>query len=420
MNRKTFVTNWVGIMANKVVNDVKKMSYEERIKVLFDLLDERQRRLIAGTEAEMLGRGGVVSIAKLTGLSPSTVARGVKELRNGIKIEPGGRVRAKGGGRKGKKDQYPQLASDIRKLWNKTVDKGISFKSFGDLVREEGYDVGDATIGSILKELKVRPRKRIGAKKKPAMSREDIKERRNYQQNVFTQKARDFLARGLPVITLSTKVEVVGAQQKRVPKKNSPVAGACSLEEVLTAVSGPSVARLIPRDGSCNLSFHRGWTNLDIYGDAGAFAINALRYWWQSFGASVYEDAKEILICIQDRGENVDLFNYELQKWCNAVGGLTIHVCQVPQGLNQWNKLEHRFISLAPGAHEVQDEKLTVVTMVNELSLNVKLSECEVSAYLDTEDYKKPQRKVSQKAISNVKIQRDGVYGHWNYSLPSL
>jgi len=60
-------------------------------------LDERQRRLWLGVEAEALGGGGVSVVARATGADVKTVRRGEAEIESGA--EPGGRVRGPGGGR---------------------------------------------------------------------------------------------------------------------------------------------------------------------------------------------------------------------------------------------------------------------------------------------------------------------------------
>ena len=43
-------------------------------------LDERQRRLLLGTEAVEVGWGGVKAVAAATGAHPDTVARGKREI----------------------------------------------------------------------------------------------------------------------------------------------------------------------------------------------------------------------------------------------------------------------------------------------------------------------------------------------------
>ena len=66
--------------------------------LFFSLLDEQQRRLYAGLEAQKLGYGGNRKIAEFLGLDVHTVARGREELfSERVHRE---RVREKGGGRK--------------------------------------------------------------------------------------------------------------------------------------------------------------------------------------------------------------------------------------------------------------------------------------------------------------------------------
>lgn len=62
-------------------------------------LDEKNRRRFAGLWASQLGYGGVQAVARITGLSRTTITRGQQEVAAN---EPAtqGRVRAPGGGRK--------------------------------------------------------------------------------------------------------------------------------------------------------------------------------------------------------------------------------------------------------------------------------------------------------------------------------
>ena len=43
------------------------------------LVDERQRRLLAGSVAKMLGRGGLIAVANAAGMSRSTVGDGIHD-----------------------------------------------------------------------------------------------------------------------------------------------------------------------------------------------------------------------------------------------------------------------------------------------------------------------------------------------------
>jgi hypothetical protein len=71
-----------------------------RFEVLLPHLDERRRRLLMGSEARLLGHGGVRAVARVAGASETTVRRGVFELETGEDVVAAGRIRRPGGGRK--------------------------------------------------------------------------------------------------------------------------------------------------------------------------------------------------------------------------------------------------------------------------------------------------------------------------------
>ncbi len=71
----------------------------ERFAALSPHLSERERRLLAASEARAAGYGGIAAVAAATGIAPSTIGRGLKELAAPDKFDPD-RVRRPGGGRK--------------------------------------------------------------------------------------------------------------------------------------------------------------------------------------------------------------------------------------------------------------------------------------------------------------------------------
>src|SRR4051812_3009901 len=58
---------------------------------LFDELSERSRRRWAAVEAVSLGRGGIAAVSAATGVAPSTIRRGVRELNGGSQVRDGRR-----------------------------------------------------------------------------------------------------------------------------------------------------------------------------------------------------------------------------------------------------------------------------------------------------------------------------------------
>jgi hypothetical protein len=72
--------------------------------LLLSQLDEKQRRRFVAVLAEQVGlkHGGVLVLAKITGMSEKTIRRGLHELRAGLEGEAMGRIRRPGAGRPSK------------------------------------------------------------------------------------------------------------------------------------------------------------------------------------------------------------------------------------------------------------------------------------------------------------------------------
>lgn len=76
------------------------------ILLFMSSLNEKQRRLYAGLESSLIGRGGDRHLAKLTGLSVHTVAKGRRELEE--RDLDLARIRRPGGGRKPVEKKRPK------------------------------------------------------------------------------------------------------------------------------------------------------------------------------------------------------------------------------------------------------------------------------------------------------------------------
>jgi hypothetical protein len=74
-------------------------SVRQKWRLLKATMDERARRLWAGTEAGALGHGGVAAVARATGMAISTVRKGRDEARKGARPEDVVKVRRSPGKR---------------------------------------------------------------------------------------------------------------------------------------------------------------------------------------------------------------------------------------------------------------------------------------------------------------------------------
>jgi hypothetical protein len=85
-----------------------------KFETIFPHLDERQRRLLMGAEARVLGHGGIAAVARAAGVREATVSAGVDELDAGAQVL--GRARRPGGGRRRLADLDPGLVPALLAL----------------------------------------------------------------------------------------------------------------------------------------------------------------------------------------------------------------------------------------------------------------------------------------------------------------
>lgn len=141
------------------VSDEVRGQLAVKFGVLFPHLDERQRRLLLGAEARILGYGGIRAVARAAQVSETTVRKGVHDLEAGE--EPLGRVRRPGGGRKKVADLDPGLRRALLALVEPD-ERGDpmsplrwTVKSTRTLAAEltrQGHKVSADTVGDLLRE----------------------------------------------------------------------------------------------------------------------------------------------------------------------------------------------------------------------------------------------------------------------------
>jgi DeoR/GlpR family transcriptional regulator of sugar metabolism len=94
---------------------VQERARELRLKLagVLPLMNELQRRILVAAEARAYGRGGVQTLAQITGMSRETIYRGLQDLRTKSK-KPSGRIRRPGAGAR----SCAISRRDWLRLWN--------------------------------------------------------------------------------------------------------------------------------------------------------------------------------------------------------------------------------------------------------------------------------------------------------------
>jgi hypothetical protein len=382
------------------------------------LLDERARRLMAGSEALAIGRGGVAAVSRATGLARTTVARGVEDVRAGD--HPGrGRVRRPGAGRPPIEQRDPTLRADLEALIEPTTrgdpESPLRWttRSVRNLAAElvrQGHAVSHQTVSELLHEMGYS----LQANRKvlEGTSHPD----RDAQFRHINEAVQLQLALGQPVISVDTKKKELVGPFRNVGKELRPRG---EPERVLMhdfVIDDADHGRVSPY-GVYDLAANEAWVSVGVDHDTAAFAVESIRRWWRSMGEALYPDATRLLVTADAGGSNgarLRLWKLELQGLADETG-LEIAVCHFPPGTSKWNKIEHRLFSAITqnwrGKPLVSHE-----TVVNLIAATTTRTGLKVRSGLDTGDYPKGV-KVGDAEMETLYLQRDAFHGDWNYTL---
>lgn len=387
---------------------------------LKDSLDERSRREWAASEALALGYGGIAMVYRTTGIAPSTIGKGIRELRarERVQAERTGprRVRKPGGGRKKKVDTEPDFQQDLERLVDSTTrgepDSPLRWtcKSLRRLAEElvaQGHTVSYRTVGRLLKVLGYRlqaNRKTLEGGRHPD---------RNAQFEYINEKTKEQLAKGHPAISVDTKKKELVGNYKNTGRELCP-AGKPEKVDVYDFVG--ELGRANPY-GVYDIGEDAAWVSVGISSDTAEFAVEAIRRWHDSMGYERYANRGELLItadCGGSNGYRVRLWKLELQRLADA-WGIPITVCHFPPGTSKWNKIEHRLFSFI--AMNWRGKPLVNYTTIVSLIAATRTTKgLEVRCELDENTYEKG-RKVADAEMATINLCPHEFHGEWNYTI---
>ena len=387
----------------------------QKWRLLKATLDERARRLWAGAEADAMGHGGVVAVARATGLAISTVRKGRDEARAGARPEDVVNVRRSPG-----KRPYEAAHPDVWPALEKLVDpvtrgdpesplrwtcKSTHVLS-AELFAQHQIRISDRTVAKLLRahgySLQA-PNKSVEGTQHPD---------RNAQFEHINTTAQDCMTRGVPVISVDTKKKELVGNFKNGGREWQPKGE----PEPVDVHDFPSDAlgKAIPY-GVYDVAADDGFVSVGVDHDTPVFAVASIEAWWNQVGVKRYPDAKEIFITADAGGSNSSrsrVWKQQLQRLADKLD-LSIQVSHFPPGTSKWNKIEHRlfsFISINWRGRPLR----TYETIINLISNTTHRGGLVVRARLDRRSYP-TGKKVSNKELRALKIERNEFHGDWNY-----
>jgi len=386
----------------------------QRFAALGPELNERQRRIWAAAEALSYGPGGIAAVARVAGISRDTVERGIKDVRDGVRLEPG-QVRRRGAGRPKLTDIDPTLLEDLEALVDpdtrgdpmsplRWTTKSL-MKIAGALVGM-GHEVSDSTAGKLLKGLGFRLHANV--KTREGSDHPD----RDAQFSQINETARAALLAGQPVISVDAKKRELVGDFKAVGREYEPTGK--PVEVRTHDFKDKDLGHAIPY-GIYDIAADEGMVSVGVTNDTSQFAVASIRAWWQHLGAQRYPDAKTLTITADGGGSNSSrtrLWKTELQRLADEIG-LAIRVCHFPPGTSKWNKVEHRMFSFVSINWRGKPlESLQVI--VDLIASTTTTSGLKVYARLDPGEYEKGI-KVTDAELAAVNIARHDFHPDWNY-----
>jgi len=379
--------------------------------------DEVQARRFAAAKALELGWGGISIVEGLTGMSHTTIRKGIHELQSEEELKPPERLRRSGGGRKKVEIKYPTLVKYIEKIMDEnTAGDPMSFlkwtnKSTYKIAEElnlQGHKIDPDTVGRLLKERGYSLQANV--KTKEGGSRPE----RDAQFRYINEQVKKFMMRGDPVISVDTKKKEIVGDFKNAGrtwrKKGQP--------REVNVYDFPSlgIGMAIPY-GTYDIKRNEGFVNVGISRDTSEFAIESIRQWWNAIGKHHYPNAKGLLICADGGGSNGSRrrgWKFFLQELADQME-ITITVCHYPPGTSKWNKIEHcmfSFISMNWRGRPL----VSYETVINLISATTTKKGLNVVARLDEKKYK-AGRTFSDEDMAQLQIQPHPSHPKWNYSI---
>ncbi len=388
---------------------------KRKLLAMLPLLNEKQRRALVAAEANAWGRGGPALLARLTGMSRTTIRRGRGELAHPRTMAIG--IRRAGGGRKRLTDHHRQLMRELESL----VDEGArgdpqsplrwNSKSTRQVARalvSRGIAISHVSVATLLQEMGYS----LQANRKSQEGKDHPD--RDAQFRYINEQALRALRGKRPVISVDTKKkELIGKY------KNSGVEWRKAGQPVDVQVHDfpdPKVPKAVPY-GVYDIRDNKGWVNVGTSADTAEFAVQSIRYWWRRMGRARYPRARELLICADSGGSNgyrCHLWKLELQRLADQEK-LKISVCHFPPGTSKWNKIEHKLFSFITMNWRGKP-LLTYRTIVKLIAATTSTAGLTVKVRLDRRKYRKGL-KVSEAALKQLNLRKHDFHGEWNYTI---
>lgn len=370
---------------------------------------------MAANEARSIGYGGISKIQRACGLSRKAIAKGIREISDGVAMP--GRIRRSGAGRKRITANDPKILGALDRLIEPDTRGDPesplrwickSTRTIAKQLTKKKHPISHEKVAQLLRD------QNYSLQSNRKTEEGDDHPDRDAQFRHINAEVNRALRRGIPVISVDTKKkELLGnyannGKQWLPSKKPLKVNG--------HDFPSPDIPRAYPY-GIYDIARNRGYVNVGTDHDTGAFATASILGWWRNEGQSLYPSTQLLVITADAGGSNgwrLRLWKYELQKLADKTG-LSISICHFPPGTSKWNKVEHRLFSFISSNWRGKP-LLDYETIVKLIARTTTAKGLKVACRLDRRKYP-TGRKITDEEMTRVNLIRNKFHGEWNYTI---
>ncbi|MDR2140177.1 MAG: ISAzo13 family transposase [Deltaproteobacteria bacterium] len=304
-------------------------------------LGERERRLVAASEARRIGRCGISMVSRACGLSRVTITKGLRELDE-APLEAG-KTRKPGAGRPRMERLDPALWSSLEEVLGETrrgqTDPALLWtsKSTRQIAREltgGRHPICHETVAQILRKRGFRLQ---GTRQAEAGQNA---QRRQGQFRLINHQVSQLLQEDNPVLFVETrKKDTTWLCQERDNGDCARGAEAQNPDWPDQLLAGAYPA------GVFDPRLARDCVNVETAYDNIAFTVDSISGWWDLDGRRIFPEARKLVIITEIPGAAaLATWRQELQR-LSSYAGVTVELLRFPPGTSKWNRPAFRLFS---------------------------------------------------------------------------
>ena len=328
---------------------------ERKFQALAPHFDEAALRTWAALEARGLGRGGVQAVARVTGMSRTTIYAGLAELKAGAPApaKPGerSRVRSIGGGRKKLTDKNPGLWSALDALIEPLASQpsaaplrwtSKSTSRLTDELSQQGHQISQRTVCNLLSEMGYS----LQLTRNSQIDIEDPGWNAQFERIAMT--VAHFLSADAPVVlveALKLKPEDDDVESGEVTAPQSQPERPATPLELAAAIDADN--RAARPSAHAEAAAEPGRISPSNTLDSATFATETMRRWWLEMGKPRFPHAQHLLVIIDHLTRNPHrqaTWNRSLQQLSDELQ-LSITACYLPPCTRKWAHSTRQMVS---------------------------------------------------------------------------